>query len=53
MLPTLRRSTHPKICTYFDQEYCIIFGTAIQSRTFVLVLAVIFVPFFKYNYIGV
>lgn len=34
-------------------EYCIIFGNSLQSRTFVHVLAVIFVPKFKYNYIGV
>lgn len=34
-------------------EYCIIFGNSLQSRTFVHVLAVIFVPKFKYNNIGV
>lgn len=32
---------------YLTSEYCIIFGAATQSRTFVHVLAAIFIPKFK------
>lgn len=47
MLPTLRRSTYPKICHILPVNIVSSSEATTQSRTFVHVLVAIFIPKFK------